>query len=166
MYQGEAEYDKEEALAFESLGEIVGIKLTEKLREQEGGVYSSRTSGRISKMPYGSYNFSISFPCAPENVDKLKDIAIAEVADMVKNGPSDEDLMKTKKAQILDHNENIKRNRYWLNTIKNIDYMKDDASETTSFEERVNSLTKKDIQMVAKKYLTDGFILGILNPED
>ncbi|APZ46758.1 peptidase M16 [Polaribacter reichenbachii] len=164
-YQGETTYNKKEALAFKSLGEIVGIKLTEKLREEEGGVYSSRTSGNISKMPYGRYNFSISFPCAPENVDKLKNIALAQVEDMAKNGPTEEDLMKTKKAQILDYKESIKRNRYWLNFIKNIDYMKNDASDATSFEERVNALTKEDIQMVAKKYLTDGYILGILNPE-
>jgi len=165
IYQGETEYDKKEAIAFKSLGEIVGIKLTEKLREEEGGVYSSRTSASISKMPYGRFNFSISFPCAPENVDKLKDIAIAQVADMAKNGPSDEDLMKTKKAQTLDHQESVKRNRYWLNVIKNIDYMKNDATDAISFEDRINELTKEDIQMVAKKYLTDGFILGILNPE-
>ncbi|WP_405565907.1 M16 family metallopeptidase [Polaribacter sp. Asnod6-C07] len=164
-YQGETTYNPKEALAFKSLGEIVGIKLTEKLREEEGGVYSSRTSGSISKLPYGKYNFSISFPCAPENVDKLKSIAIAQVADMAKNGPSEEDLMKTKKAQILDHKENIKRNRYWLNLIKNIDYMKNDISEATTFEERVNALTKEDIKIVAKKYLTNGYILGILNPE-
>ncbi|MBU3010035.1 insulinase family protein [Polaribacter vadi] len=164
-YLGETTYNPKEALAFKSLGEIVGIKLTEKLREEEGGVYSSRTSGSISKLPYGKYNFSISFPCAPENVDKLKSIAIAQVADMAKNGPSEEDLMKTKKAQILDHKENVKRNRYWLNLIKNIDYMKNEASEVTTFEERVNALTKEDIKMVAKKYLTNGYILGILNPE-
>lgn len=164
-YQGETTYNKNEALAFKSLGEIVGIKLTEKLREEEGGVYSSRTNGNISKMPYGRYNFSISFPCAPENVEKLKNIAIAQVEDMAKNGPSKEDLEKTKKAQILDHKESVKRNRYWLNLIKNIDYMKNDASDTSSFEERVNALTKEDIQSVAKKYLTNGYILGILNPE-
>ncbi|PQJ78074.1 M16 family metallopeptidase [Polaribacter porphyrae] len=165
IYQGETEYDKKEALAFKSLGEIIGIKLTEKLREQEGGVYSSRTRGNISKMPYGRYNFSISFPCAPENVEKLKNIAVKEIENVVKNGPTDEDLSKTKKAQILDHKESVKRNRYWLNLIKNIDYMKNDASDTMNFEERVNALTKADIQKVAKKYLTDGYILGILNPE-
>ena len=166
LYQGEATYSEKEALAFESLGEIVGIKLTEKLREQEGGVYSSSTRGNISKIPYGMYNFSISFPCAPENVDKLKNIAIAEVANMAKNGPSEEDLMKTKKSQILNYQENLKRNGYWLNTIKNIDYLKEDVSSVISFEDRVNALTTADIQMVAKKYLTNGFILGILNPEE
>lgn len=43
--------------------------------------------------------------------------------------------------------------------------MKNDVSDMTSFEDRVNALTKEDIKMVAKKYLTDGYILGILNPE-
>ena len=165
IYQGETDYDEQEALAFKSLGEIVGIKLTEKLREEEGGVYSSSTRGNISKMPYGSYSFTISFPCAPENVEKLKNIAIAEVENIVKNGPTEEDLSKTKKSQIISHNENLKRNRYWLNLIKNVDYMNNDPSDDINFESRVNSLTEKDIQKVAEKYLTKGFILGILNPE-
>ena len=164
-YQGETNYDKKEALAFQSLGEIVGIKLTEKLREEEGGVYSSRTRGSITKMPYGRYNFNISFPCAPENVEKLKNIAIEQIATIVANGPTEEDLEKTKKAQVLEHKENVKKNRFWLNTIKNVDYMKNDASDIATFESRVNALTKQDIQDVAKKYLTNGFILGILNPE-
>lgn len=164
-YQGVTNYDKKEALAFKSLGEIVSIKLIEKLREEEAGVYSSRTTGRISKIPYGRYNFSISFPCGPENVEKLKNIAVAQVASIVENGPSDEDLDKTKKAQILEHKENVKKNRYWLNLIKNVDYQKNDTSDTSTFENRLNAITKQDIQNVAKKYLTNGYILGVLNPE-
>ena len=164
-YQGEAKYNLKDALAFKVAGEAVGIKLTEKLREQEGGVYSSRTRANISKMPYGWYNFNISFPCAPENVEKLKNIAVEQVASLVKNGPSQEDLDKTKKAMILDHKEDLKKNRYWLNLIKNIDYQKNDADNVLSFEDRVNALTTKDIQNVAKKYLANGYILGVLNPE-
>ncbi|WP_288956213.1 insulinase family protein [uncultured Polaribacter sp.] len=165
LYQGETEYNKKEALAFKSLGEILGIKLTQKLREEEGGVYSSRTNGNISKMPYGRYSFSVSFPCAPENVEKLKNIVLQEISKIVKDGPTDEDLSKTKKARILNHKESTKRNRYWLNLIKNVDYMKNDIEDATNFENRVNALTKDDIQKVAKKYLTKGYILGILNPE-
>jgi len=165
QYMGETSYSKKEALAFKSLGEIVSIKLIEKLREQEAGVYSSGTRGSISKFPYGRYNFSISFPCAPENVEKLKNISLAQIADIVKNGPTNEDLMKTKKAQIIEYKENLKKNRYWLNLIKNMDYQKNDASDFSSFETQLNALTVKDIQDVAKKYLTKGYILGILNPE-
>ena len=165
QYLGETTYNKKEALAFKSLGEIVSIKLIEKLREQEAGVYSSGTRGSIRKFPYGSYNFSISFPCAPENVEKLKNISLAQIADIVKNGPTKEDLMKTKKAQIIEYNENLKKNRFWLNLIKNVDYQKNKSSDVSSFESQLNALTVKDIQNVAKKYLTKGYILGVLNPE-
>ncbi len=72
---------------------------------------------------------------------------------------------KTKKAQILEHKEDVKKNTYWLNLIKNKDYQKDEASAIDTFEKDINALTKKDIQDVAKKYLTNGYILGILNPE-
>ncbi|CAM1349147.1 M16 family metallopeptidase [Tenacibaculum crassostreae] len=164
-YRGEADYNKNEALAFEVLAEAVKIKLTEKLREQEGGVYSAGARGSINKMPYASYNLTISFPCAPENVEKLKTISVQEVEAIVKNGPTEEDLMKTKKAMILDHKEDLKKNRFWLSVIKNVDYQNDDTSDAISFEDRVNALTKKDVQNVAKKYLTNGYILGILNPE-
>ncbi|CAL2101158.1 Peptidase M16 [Tenacibaculum sp. 190130A14a] len=165
VYRGETKYDKHDALAFNMLAEAVKIKLTEKLREQEGGVYSAGARGSMSKVPYGSFNLTISFPCAPENVEKLKTIAVNEVANIVKNGPTSEDLEKTKKAMVLDHKEDLKKNRYWLRTIKNLDYLKNDAKDLGSFEENVNKMTQKDIQKVAKKFLTKGYILGILNPE-
>ncbi len=164
-YQGETDYNEKEALAFTLLGDVIGIKLTEKLREKEGGVYSSRTRGRISKLPYGKYNMTISFPCAPENVEKLKTISVDQVADVVKNGPTAEDLMKAQKGMINDHKEDLKKNRFWLSTLKNIDYMNNDKSDPFTFEDRVNSLTVKDLQKVAKKYLANGYILGVLNPE-
>ena len=165
IYQGETKYNEKEALAFMLLGDVIGIKLTEKLREKEGGVYSSRTRGRLSKLPYGKYNMTISFPCAPENVVKLKTISVNQVADIVKNGPTAEDLIKAQKGIINDHKENLKKNRFWLSTLKNIDYLNNDKSDPFTFEDRVNSLTIKDLQKVAKKYLANGYILGILNPE-
>ena len=63
----------------QSLGEILSIKLIEKLREEEAGVYGVGARGGLNKIPYGSYGFTISFPCGPENVTKLKDAALAEV---------------------------------------------------------------------------------------
>ena len=163
-YQGDTKYNDKEALAFKSLGEILGIKLIENLREKESGVYTTSARGTISKFPNARYRFTISFPCGPENVEKLKNIVLQQVEILIKEGPTDEDLAKTKKAQILEHKENSKKNRYWLDLIKKIDYEKRNISKT-SFEDRVNALTKKDIQEVAKKYLTKGYILGILYPE-
>lgn len=164
-YQGEADYNDKDALIFDFIGEVVGIKLTEKLREKESGVYSAGARSSMRKVPYGSYSFSIGFPCAPENVDKLKDISIAEVESLIKNGPSKEDLEKAKKAMINDHKEDIKKNRFWLSTLQGLDFSKNNPDNIFNFEERVNAITTKDVQKLAKKYLSKGHILGILNPE-
>lgn len=165
-YQGEAKYDEKEALAFEFLGEVVDIKLTEKLREKEAGVYSAGSRGSMSKLPYGSFRFTIGFPCGPENVEKLKNISIEEIESIVKNGPTEEDIEKTKKAMIIEFKESLKQNKFWLDALVNLDFEKGDEKDMLAFEEKINAITAKDVQKVAKKYLTDGYILGVLNPEN
>ena len=165
VYQGETTYDEKEDYALSSLGEILTIKLIEKLREEEGGVYGVGARGNINKIPYGWYSFSISFPCGPENVEKLKNAAIAEVEKIVANGPTDEDLAKVKEAQLLERKEDLKENRFWLRLLKNADYEDKDANKILEYEKTVTNLSKSDIQNVAKKYLTKGYILGIHNPE-
>ncbi|WP_456440691.1 M16 family metallopeptidase [Psychroserpens sp.] len=165
-YHGPTEYDGKEAHAFKSLAEVLSIKLIEKLREEEGGVYGAGANASISKMPYGWYRFNISFPCGPENVDKLKSAALAEVEKLISNGPSQKDLDKVVEAQVLDRKEDMKENRFWLRALKNADYQDKDATKLFEFEDDVRSLTIEDIQNVAKKYLTQGYILGIHNPEN
>ncbi|SHI67902.1 zinc protease [Mesonia phycicola] len=165
-YQGEAKYNKKEAYALKTLGEILTIKLVEKLREEEGGVYGVGANGSISKTPYGWYNFSISFPCGPENVDKLKAAAIKQVEKLVEEGPSETDLEKVKETQLLEHKESLKKNNYWLSLLQNADYENTDASKVFDFEKNLKKINTSYLKKVAKKYLTDGYILAIHNPEE
>ena len=165
VYQGKTEYSAKEAYALESLAEVLSIKLIEKLREEEGGVYGVGARARMNKIPYGWYNFSISFPCGPENVEKLKTAALAEVEKLIAEGPTDVDLAKIKEAQLLEHKEDLKKNKFWLNLLKDADYENKNAKNLFKFEEKVKALNKSDLQQVAKKYLTQGAIIGIHNPE-
>ena len=164
-YHGPTTYNEKEAHALKSLAEVLTIKLIEKLREEEGGVYGAGANARISNMPYDWYSFNISFPCGPENVDKLIAATLKEVDELIANGPTEKDLEKVKKAQILDYKEDLKTNRFWLSQLKNADYLKKDAQNILKFEDAVNSLTVADLHDVAKKYLTKGHITGIHNPE-
>ena len=164
-YNGPTDYNEKEDHELKSLGEVLSIKLIEKLREDEGGVYGAGANGNINKIPYGWYNFNISFPCGPENVEKLKAAALAEVDKLIQEGPTEKDLAKVKEAQILDYKEKMKENRFWLNTLKNADYQDMDATKIFEFEKTVNSMTVESLQKVAKKYLTGGYIVGIQMPE-
>ena len=103
----------------QALGEILTIKLIEELREKEGGVYGASANGSLSKLPYGSYNFSVGFPTNPADADKLIDLTLQEIEKIQKNGPEATDLMKFKEGEMTDYTKNLKENRYWLNVMLN-----------------------------------------------
>ena len=165
LWSGETVYEPSEDFALQALGEILSIKLVEQLREEEGGVYGVGARGNMSKIPYASYNFSISFPCGPENVDKLTDAALAEVQKIRINGPSEEDMAKIKETYLVKYKENVKENRFWLQQLESAEREDRDVNEILEYEQKVATLSAEDIQEVAKEYLNDDYLLGILMPE-
>jgi zinc protease len=164
-FSGETVYDIEEAYYLKCLGEILSIKLIEKLREEEGGVYGVRAKGGMSRHPYGSYFLSINFPCGPEKQELLKGIALEELDKIIEFGPEAKDLSKIKEAQFLEHKEHLKNNRFWLNRIKNADFNKNPLKDVSEIVKAINELTMENIQDIAKKYCVNNKFVAILNPE-
>jgi len=166
IYKGETTYDAKEALAMKTLGDILSIKMVEKLREEAQGVYSPRVSARMSDGIYDSFSLNISFGCGPENTEKLKTIALQEVANLIANGPSEKDLNKAKEGHLVSRKEQLKKNRFWLSKIGDADFDKKDINKILEFESAVKAMTVKEIQDLAKKYLSKGAIIGTLLPEN
>ncbi len=164
-YRGEAKYNGKEKLALEALGEILTIKLTEQLRENESGVYGVNASGAMEKVPYGSFRFTISFPCGPDNAEKLTASALNELQKIIANGPEEKDLSKFKEGELLDYKKNIKENRMWLSVLSQSYTEGENAEEILAYEQKIAGLTAKDIQAVAKKYLSGDKVIGMLMPE-
>ncbi|CAA7194050.1 M16 family metallopeptidase [Chryseobacterium potabilaquae] len=165
-YSGEVPYNEKEALALEALGEVATIKVIEKLREEESGIYGGGARGNMNKVPYNTYNFSISFPCGPENSAKLTKSALAEVQKLIDKGPEQKDLDKYKEGEYNDHKTSLKDNMFWLTSIAKNQLDGTDKYEILNYEAKVKALTIKDLQDVAKKYLTKGKIIATLMPED
>ena len=165
MFIGETAYTMKEAIAIQALGEVLTIKLVEQLRENESGVYGVGARGSMSKVPYGSFSFNISFPCGPENAEKLIVSALNEVEKVIANGPDEKDLIKFKEGELADFRKESKENRYWLSNFTRSFINGSNPQDILDFEAKVNALTVKELQEVAKKYLTKEKIVGILMPE-
>ena len=165
MFYGEAKYSPKEALVMEALGEVLTIKLIEQLRESESGVYGVAARGSMNKVPYGSYNFTINFPCGPDNAEKLTASALNELQKIITNGPEEKDVAKYKEGELADYRKDSKENRFWLTNFTRSFLNESNPENALKFETEVNAITAKDIQEVAKKYLTKDKVIGMLMPE-
>ena len=165
MFYGEAKYSPKEALAMEALGEVLTIKLVEQLRESESGVYGVSARGTMNKVPYGIYNFNIGFPCGPENAEKLTASALNELQKIITNGPDEKDVAKYKEGELADYRKDSKENRFWLANFTKSFLNSSNPENALKYEAEVNAITAKDIQEVAKKYLTKDKVIGMLMPE-
>ncbi|MGL2987294.1 M16 family metallopeptidase [Flavobacterium sp. RSSA_27] len=165
MFYGEAKYSPKEALALEALGEVLTIKLVEQLRETESGVYGVSARGSMNKVPYGSFSFNIGFPCGPDNAEKLTASALNELQKIIANGPEEKDVVKYKEGELADYRKDSKENRFWLTNFTRSYINGNNPENALKYEAEVNAITAKDIQDVAKKYLTKDKVIGILMPE-
>ncbi|TLX24700.1 insulinase family protein [Chryseobacterium indologenes] len=165
-YSGETPYNEKEALALSALGEVATIKILEKLREDESSIYGGGASGGLSKVPYGTYSFSINFPCGPENVEKLIKSSTAELQKLIDKGPEQKDLDKYKEGEYNEYKTSLKDNGFWLQGIAQSQVDGSDPYDILNYQEKVKALTVKDLQDVAKKYLSKGRNVAVLMPED
>jgi len=166
VWEEEIPYDSNTALAVAALGEVLTIKLVEKLREEEGGVYGVGARGSLSKMSFSNLTFSISFPCGPENVDKLITATLAEVQKIKDEGVTEQDMAKVKETYLVQRKEAIKTNKFWLDNLLRAHQEDRNTEALLSYEKEVNNLNPSDLQKIAKKYLDDNYFLGILMPEE
>jgi zinc protease len=162
-----APYSQDDAYKIKSLGELMSIKLVEKLREEKGSVYGISANGNMAKYPYNYSAFTINFPCAPENVDTLTRSVIEELRTIIKTGVSEEDLAKIKEQQRRKLETDLRQNQYWLNNLYDAYYLGNDPAKSILRQKQIESLTGKMIQDIAKKYINlSAYIRGVLMPEN
>ena len=165
-FTGDFEYNKLNNYQLTSLGEVLTNRLIDIIREEKSGVYTVRASGNGNLFPIPTYTFGISFPCGPENVDKLVAATLEEIKNIKENGVSEEDVSEIKEAQRIDREENLKKNNYWLNQLRNAYYHGTGLEGFNEYDNMVENLTPTDIKQAANKYLSgENKVKIILMPE-
>lgn len=166
IFTSPAVYTPADAYALRSLGEIMTIKLTEQLREEKGSVYGVGASGNMGRIPYSSFSFTISFPCAPDNVDTLSKAAIDELRKIIRDGVSAEDLEKIKEQQRRKLEVDMKQNIFWVNNLFDVYYNGSNPADILKKQKQIENLNSKMIQDAARKYIDfDHYIRVALKPD-
>ncbi|MNR00245.1 Peptidase M16 inactive domain protein [compost metagenome] len=151
----------------DALKAALDIKITERLREKESGVYSPGVSLSVQKNPTAQYFFTISFNCAKANVDKLINAALEEVNTFKQNGVTAEDLQKFKSEELRQEELNLRENGYWLSYLTNRLKYGDNLEQVLGNTERINGVTVEATKTAAQKYLNgENYIRLVLLPEN
>jgi len=78
-FKGLERYNLKNTALIGAVSTILERRYTETIREDEGGTYGVSTYGYLNDFPQETYQYIISFECAPERVDELKAIALDEI---------------------------------------------------------------------------------------
>ena len=88
-----------------------------------------------------------------------------EVEKIQQNGPEAKDLDKFKEGEMTDYTKSLKENNYWLGVLTEAFTTQENPEKALDFEKNLKALTLKDVQEVAKKYLTKNRVIAVLKPE-
>ena len=166
LYSGNIQYTERNNIMMSMTSQILDLIYTEKVREDEGGTYGVHVGGSLTKYPTEKFMLQIIFDTAPSKKAKLMEIIFAEAANLAKNGPSEENLNKVKEYMLKKHAENLKENGYWLNTID--EYLFEGVNMMNDYDQIVNSITAKDIQVFANELLSqkNRIEVSMISPEE
>jgi zinc protease len=158
-YVGDYTFTRRNNFEMNALVKLLSTKLREKIREEKGGTYGVQVFPSLTKYPKERYQINISFGCAPEKVEELTAAALAEVADVLKNGTDEKNLVKIKETFLRERETDLKENRFWLSYVGQSYQNNQDVLDLNKYNEWVNALTTKDLKKIAKKFIKKGNLM-------
>ncbi len=167
VYAGDLEWSRREALTIDVAGEILGIRLRERVREALGGTYSINvnTAG-TQTLPDPEYQAYVLFGSDPSRTEELFSEVMDEV-EWLRMGGEQEYLDTVKELLRTSRQEDLRNNGFWLSQIRAAAQRGESFSEIVGFDELLDALTLQDIESVAQRYFTtDSYIRVVLFPEE
>jgi len=166
IYTGKYDYSPENDVKMDAMKEALEIRLLERLREDESGVYSPGVQENTTKLPQQRYSFLIHFGCAPQNVEKLIASTLDEISKLKADGPLQENVDKWRAEDKTSFEPQLKTNNFWLGYINGQLQNSEPMEEVSGYNALVDQVNIKGLKEMAKKYLNgDNYIRLVLMPE-
>ncbi|HEU0013004.1 MAG TPA: insulinase family protein [Longimicrobium sp.] len=165
VFSGPAEFSREARWDLAALGDALEIRLREKLREDLGATYGVSAYGGVSRDPRPEYQFVVDFGSAPDRVDELVGVVLAEI-DTVRAGGVPADVVeKVREAHRRTKEISLRENPWWLTAL--MDYERYGWDPRTIDDPPLTAaLTAEAIRDAARRYLDPGrYVHVTLLPE-
>lgn len=160
------EYNAKNRFLLSAIGDVLEIKLREKLREELGGVYFVNTQAQPRKIPQPEYVFVVFFGSDPDRAEELLG-AVDEVFEAVKKEKVDESyIVKVRETMLKEREVSMRKNDFWISNIRLLMMHEEPFSAIANRQDLINALTTEQVWEAANKFLNskDKYTF-ILKPE-
>jgi len=165
-FSGVYQYNETENNLLDALSSVLNIKLIERLREDESGVYGVGSRASYSKYPENRYSFSIAFGCSPDNVEKLISSALDEIKKIRDNGALQVDVEKVQAEERRVTEVQLKENGFWLGYLNGQFQNDENPEQILTYQEDLKKITPEALKVAANKFLSgDNFVRLVLYPD-
>ncbi|MBQ3580470.1 MAG: insulinase family protein [Bacteroidales bacterium] len=164
------ENTKKNKVIINQLSDAMEITALEIIREKMGGTYSPSVNvsydvdgdGKGTKV---SWMFYIA--CDPDNVANVEKAAIEILNQYINEGPNAETLGKVQEQQIINRENARQENSFWMGQIVGSYQYNENRDDVDQYPELVKSVTAKEIQDAAAKFINmKNYAVIMLMPED
>ena len=148
------------------LQQAMTMLYTETVREDNGGAYGVPVNANLTDYPEEIAMAQIVLPTAPEKREAMTVIIKDGIKQMMEKGPSEENLAKIKEYMLRSHQEDLKKNGYWMNSL--VSKTRYNQEFVEGYEDCVQGVTVEDIRQVAQQIFGSGnrLVVGMETPKE
>lgn len=164
-FTGDTKYNLENLVLADYVTSILRTRYLEEIREKEGGTYSVSVRTSVKNFPAESFSVGIQFDTDPKLSEKLIGIVYAEIDKIKANGPTDDDLNKTKEYMVKECEQNLRENSYWSDVIR--EKYENGTDIHTNYLETVKAVNVETVKAFFNTLFNQGNVIEVvMSPEE
>ncbi|WP_066220057.1 M16 family metallopeptidase [Formosa haliotis] len=156
VYKKELPYSRNNVIYTNVLGDILQLRVTETVREAEGGAYSPSARASFERQPQSQAIVSFSFDCNPDMADHLVAIVNGELEKIAQGIINKDDLEKIRINFLKEHEQAKNKNGFDMQLLTRYYRFDENLNDPKYFTTIVKKMSKTDIQNMAKHILNGG----------
>ncbi len=165
VFHGDHDWSRENNYRLRSTADLLGRRLREVIREEEGGTYGIGAWASVRRYPSPRYTVFVTFATDPNRAEELTD-RVLDVVQEVLSGEIEHSLVeRIKTTQLADFESALQSNGFWLKGLLDTAFHDLDPAVILDYPDMVEGLSPDDVQATAIRHLDmDQMVIVTLYP--
>lgn len=162
LFAGDYQWSQRENQIYNTLMDVLDIRLREVIREDAGGAYGVGAAGGRSRDPRPTYVGQIFFGTDPARVDELTQAAFGVVRELRQAPPAESLMQRVKAQQLQQHRASQVDNGWWASVIAFA--LRHDRELATILDAPtlIEEVSAEEVQRAARDYLNIDRVLRMV----